>query len=95
MPPATSSARIARRRTRAGTARPDPPSASTSAPTASFLVSGDATGSVFVYDWKTCKVYEQLKADATGGAVTCVLWHPQETSKVATAGVQGDIKFWD
>lgn len=60
-----------------------------------FLASGDTQGYVCFFDWKTCKMYEKLKADSTGGSVNHVLWHPQETSKVVTAGAQGDIRFWD
>ena len=60
-----------------------------------FLASGDTAGYVCFFDWKTCKMYEKLKADASGGSINHVLWHPQETSKVFTAGAQGDIKLWD
>ncbi len=60
-----------------------------------FLASGDTSGFVCFFDWKTCKMYEKLKADAAGGSINHVLWHPQETSKVVTAGAQGDIKLWD
>ncbi|OAA60595.1 mRNA splicing factor [Niveomyces insectorum RCEF 264] len=60
-----------------------------------FLATGDTSGFVCFFDWKTCRMYEKLKADAAGGAITEVLWHPQETSKVVTAGTQGDIKLWD
>ncbi len=64
-------------------------------PDGQFLVSGDSGGFAFFYDWKTCKMYEKLKIDPAGGAVSCVRWHPQETSKVATAGADGIIRFWD
>ena len=64
-------------------------------PDGQFLASGDSTGLAYFWDWKTSKLYEKLKVDASGGAVTSVLWHPQETSKVLTAGASGDIKVWD
>jgi len=64
-------------------------------PDGQFLASGDTAGGVVFWSWKSCQVYGRLKADPAGGAVTCVLWHPQETSKVVTAGAQGDIKLWD
>ncbi|CAK7269563.1 hypothetical protein SEPCBS119000_003631 [Sporothrix epigloea] len=64
-------------------------------PDGQFLASGDTSGYVCFFDWKTCKMYEKLKADAAGGSVNHVLWHPQETSKVITAGTHGDIKMWD
>ncbi|CAK7221210.1 hypothetical protein SBRCBS47491_004450 [Sporothrix bragantina] len=64
-------------------------------PDGQFLASGDTSGYVCFFDWKTCKMYEKLKADPSGGSVNHVVWHPQETSKVITAGTHGDIKLWD
>ncbi|CAL4228857.1 unnamed protein product, partial [Meganyctiphanes norvegica] len=62
-------------------------------PDMSYLVSGDADGKAFVWDWKTTKLYQKWKAhdDVCIG----ILWHPHETSKVATAGWDGLIKYWD
>ena len=62
-------------------------------PDGQFLASGDSAGFVCFWDWKTCKMYHKLKAGSQ--AVTCVKWHPQETSKVVTAGMDGEIKYWD
>ncbi|RDA87091.1 hypothetical protein CP532_0169 [Ophiocordyceps camponoti-leonardi (nom. inval.)] len=62
-------------------------------PDGQFLASGDSGGYVCFWDWKTCKMYHKLKAGSQ--AVTCVKWHPQETSKVATAGLEGEIRYWD
>lgn len=62
-------------------------------PDGQFLASGDTGGYVCFWDWKTCKLYHKLQAGAQ--AVTCVKWHPQETSKVATAGADGIIRYWD
>lgn len=62
-------------------------------PDGQFLASGDDAGYVCFWDWKTCKMYHKIKAG--NQAVTCVKWHPQETSKVVTAGLDGDIKYWD
>jgi pre-mRNA-processing factor 17 len=62
-------------------------------PDGQFLASGDSGGFVCFWDWKTCKMYHKLKASSQ--AVTCVKWHPQETSKVITAGMDGQIKLWD
>ncbi|KAK5992950.1 Pre-mRNA-processing factor 17 [Cladobotryum mycophilum] len=62
-------------------------------PDGQFLASGDQAGYVCFWDWKSCKMYHKLKAG--NQAITCVQWHPQETSKVVTAGLDGDIRFWD
>ena len=62
-------------------------------PDGQFIASGDSAGFVCFWDWKTCKMYHKLKAGTQ--TVTCVKWHPQETSKLATAGMEGDIRYWD
>lgn len=62
-------------------------------PDGQFLASGDSGGYVCFWDWKTCKMYHKMVASES--AVTCVEWHPQETSKVVTAGLDGSIKYWD
>ncbi|KAK4447824.1 WD40-repeat-containing domain protein [Podospora aff. communis PSN243] len=67
----------------------------TISPDGQFVVSGDTGGHVCFWDFKTCKMYSKLTADSAGGAINCVAWSEQETSKVFTAGVKGDIKMWD
>jgi len=62
-------------------------------PDGQFVASGDTGGYVCFWDWKTCKMWHKMQASE--GAVTCVEWHPQETSKVVTAGLDGVIKYWD
>ncbi|KAK1500574.1 WD repeat domain-containing protein [Colletotrichum tamarilloi] len=62
-------------------------------PDGQFLASGYTQGFVCFWDWKTCKMYHKLKAGDQ--AVTCVAWHPQETSKFVSAGAEGDIRYWD
>ncbi|KAG6272079.1 hypothetical protein E4U49_003121 [Claviceps purpurea] len=62
-------------------------------PDGQFLASGDSGGFVCFWDWKTCKMYHKLKAGTQ--AITCVKWHPQETSKLAAAGLDGEIRYWD
>lgn len=65
-------------------------------PDGQFVSSGDSGGYVCFWDWKTGKMYHKLFAGGKeGGAVTCLDWHPQETSKVATGGLEGVIKYWD
>jgi len=62
-------------------------------PEMSYVVSGDADGKVFVWDWKTTRVLARWKAHQA--VCSSVLWHPHETSKIASAGWDGLIKFWD
>ncbi|KAL8664521.1 MAG: hypothetical protein Q9168_007883 [Polycauliona sp. 1 TL-2023] len=62
-------------------------------PDGQFVVSGDSGGYACFWDWKTCKMWHKIKADE--GPVVRVAWHPQESSKIVTAGLEGGIKFWD
>ncbi|EFX88035.1 hypothetical protein DAPPUDRAFT_305671 [Daphnia pulex] len=62
-------------------------------PEMSYVISGDADGKVFVWDWKTTRVLARWKAHQA--VCSSVLWHPHETSKIASAGWDGLIKFWD
>lgn len=62
-------------------------------PDMSYLISGDADGKVYIWDWKTTKLYSKFKAH--DNVCVGVLWHPHETSRVATAGWDGVIKYWD
>jgi len=62
-------------------------------PDMSYVVSGDGDGKVCLWDWKTTKMLAKWKAHSK--CVISVLWHPHETSKLATAGWDGVIKFWD
>lgn len=56
------------------------------------LISGDSTGNVALWDWKTCKLVKRLKVD--GKAITQVCWNTKEVSKVAFAGGNGAIYYW-
>lgn len=63
-------------------------------PDGGLVASGDSGGFVCFWDWKSCKMFHKIKASADG-AVTCLRWNPQTTSRVATAGTDGTIKYWD
>ena len=62
-------------------------------PDGQFIASGDSGGFACFWDWKTCKMYHKFQAH--NSALVCLQWHPQESSKVATAGLDGAIKYWD
>lgn len=62
-------------------------------PDGQFLMSGDSGGFLCFWDWKTCKMYHKFQA--SDGPVVAAQWHPQETSKVASAGLDNVIKYWD
>jgi pre-mRNA-processing factor 17 len=62
-------------------------------PDMSYLVSGDADGECYIWDWKTTKLYKKWKAH--DNVCSGVLWNPHEPSKLVTAGWDGLIKYWD
>ncbi|KAL0275354.1 UNVERIFIED_CONTAM: hypothetical protein PYX00_003223 [Menopon gallinae] len=62
-------------------------------PDMSYLTSGDADGKCYVWDWKTTKLFKKWKAHDK--VCVAALWHPHEPSKLATAGWDGLIKYWD
>ena len=57
-------------------------------------MSGDSEGRCFFWEWSApYKVVRTIKAhDAV--CIGCE-WHPLESSKVATCGWDGLIKYWD
>ncbi|KAI9300832.1 WD40-repeat-containing domain protein [Cunninghamella echinulata] len=62
-------------------------------PDGKFLSSGDSSGNVWVWDWKTCKILKKFKAH--NKVVINTEWHPHETSKMATCSWDGYIHYWD
>ncbi|EMG49451.1 CDC40 Pre-mRNA-processing factor 17 [Candida maltosa Xu316] len=62
-------------------------------PDGKILMSGDSKGYAYFWDWKTTKVVNRLKV--SDKPVSCLVFHPQETSKVAIAGKSGEIYYCD
>ncbi|CAG9856287.1 unnamed protein product [Phyllotreta striolata] len=62
-------------------------------PDMSYLTSGDADGKVYIWDWKSTKLFKKWKAH--DNVCISVLWHPHEPSKLISAGWDGLIKYWD
>lgn len=58
------------------------------------VCAGDSEGRAFFWEWAhPFKVARTIKAH--DGVCIGVAWHPLESSKVATCGWDGLIKYWD
>ncbi|KAJ3254728.1 pre-mRNA-processing factor 17 [Boothiomyces macroporosus] len=55
-----------------------------------FIMSGDSEGKMWFWDYKTTKLYKKFQAHDK--VITSCLWHPHESSKVATSSWDGTIK---
>lgn len=65
-------------------------------PDGGIVASGDSGGYVCFWDWKTGRMWHKIMAGGEGaGAVTCLAWNEQESSKVATGGLDGVVRYWD
>lgn len=73
-----------------------------------YVISGDGGGRIFVWDWKTTRIFRSIKVrwrvcvicatlsvQAHDKVCIGVAWHPLESSKVATCGWDGLIKYWE
>lgn len=58
-----------------------------------FLISGDSTGNMHYWDFKSTKILKKQKVHEN--VVTGCIWHPYETSKVFTCSWDNTIKLWD
>mmetsp|Transcript_12972 Transcript_12972/g.14369 ORF Transcript_12972/g.14369 Transcript_12972/m.14369 type:complete len:557 (+) Transcript_12972:18-1688(+) len=65
----------------------------TVSPDMQYVVSGDYTGKVWFWDWKTCKSLKSIPAH--NGPCMGVQWHPLDQSKVITCGWDGLVHLWD
>lgn len=59
----------------------------------SYVVSGDADGKAFVWDWRSTRQVSRWRAHDN----VCIAahWLPHEPSKLLTAGWEGTVKLWD
>ena len=63
-------------------------------PDGKYVLSGDGEGRAFFWEWShPYKIVRTIKAHE--GVCIAAAWHPTETSKVITAGWDGQIKMWD
>lgn len=62
-------------------------------PDGKWISSGDSSGNVVFWDWKTGRIKSRLHAHQK--VVIAHEWLPHETSKVLTASWDGLIKLWD
>ncbi|KAI5119920.1 hypothetical protein M0805_000885 [Coniferiporia weirii] len=62
-------------------------------PDGKWVSSGDSSGDVVFWDWKTGRIKSRLKAHQK--VVIAHEWLPHESSKVLTASWDGLIKLWD
>ena len=61
-------------------------------PLYSFVISGDNSGKLYIWDWKTHKIVAKWRAH--DGVCLGANWHPHETSMVATCGWDNYVKLW-
>ena len=60
-------------------------------PDSQYVTSGDSTGNLWFWDWKTTKVVKKFKAH--NSVVMAAEWLPHETSKVVTCSWDSTIKW--
>ncbi|KAG0140917.1 hypothetical protein CROQUDRAFT_325849 [Cronartium quercuum f. sp. fusiforme G11] len=61
-------------------------------PDGRFLSSGDGSGNMVFWDWKSCRITKRLRCHDQ--VVISHVWLPHETSKLVTASWDGLIKLW-
>ncbi|KAK6455444.1 WD40-repeat-containing domain protein [Scheffersomyces xylosifermentans] len=62
-------------------------------PDGKIIMSGDSSGYGYFWDWKTCRLINKFKV--SDKPISCIHFHPQETSKVLMAGTTGEIFYCD
>lgn len=63
-------------------------------PNGKYLISGDGLGSLYIWDWKTGKIFRKFAAHDQGPCMGAI-WHPLHASRIATCGWDGLIKIWE
>lgn len=63
-------------------------------PNGKYLQSGDGLGSLYIWEWRTTKIFRKFQAHE-GGPCMGAIWHPLHPSRVATCGWDGLIKIWE
>lgn len=58
------------------------------------VTSGDSTGNIFFWDWKTSRILKKISS-AHSKVLIDVQWHPLQASRIATAGWDNVVKIWD
>jgi pre-mRNA-processing factor 17 len=58
-----------------------------------YICCGDSSGNVYLWDWKTTKLFKKFKAH--NSVVTAMDWLPHETSKMITCSLDATLKLWD
>ena len=62
-------------------------------PDGKFLVSGDAGGKLWFWDWKTARSYKTMSAH--DAVCIDVQWHPVYPSRLISCSWDGTIKMWE
>ena len=62
-------------------------------PNGQFIMSGDGRGQLWFWDFKSGKILRKLKSHKSTPCIGAV-WHPVESSTVATCGWDGRICLW-
>jgi pre-mRNA-processing factor 17 len=63
-------------------------------PDGAYVASGDSSGSLFIWEWKSSRIAHVLK-NIHQGALMGLSWNPREESMVATGGWDGAIHLWE
>lgn len=63
-------------------------------PDGQFISSGDVSGQLHIWKWRTGERVRSFAAHASGKALIQHAWHPNEKGRVVTAAWDGLVKVW-